>query len=371
MFGHENWKRVSPFSTVESTIAWAEGQTWCRDMAACPQDKNYHAEGDVWTHTKMVMHQLEKHPRWGGLSQTDRETLTAAALLHDSGKPETTTKVEGKLTSRGHSRVGARLARKILRDLSMSLSERERTVQLVLCHGWPPHIVDQSQPEMEVIKTAWLCRNDLLSALSWADATGRTGKGTGFPDAIALWEDLARESNCWDHPMPNANPEAKLLAFEGKDIRFYNPREDYRGHMILMSGLPGAGKDTWLRRNCPDTPVVSLDALREEMEVDPADQQGPVIAAAREAMRQNLRQGTPFAFNATNVTREMRSRWIRLARDYNYHVRIVYIEPSFATILEQNGQRPNSVPESVILRLLEKLDPPSANEAHEEQLFPL
>ena len=77
--------------------------------------------------------------------------------------------------------------------------------------------------------------------------------------------------------MPNANPEAKLLAFEGKDIRFYNPREDYRGHMILMSGLPAPARMPWLRRNCPDTPVVSLDALREEMEVDPADQQGPVM----------------------------------------------------------------------------------------------
>ena len=107
------------------------------------------------------------------------------------------------------------------------------------------------------------------------------------------------------------------------------------------------------------------------MEVDPTDQQGPVIVAAREAMRQHLRQGTTFAFNATNVTREMRSRWIRLARDYNYRIRIVYIEPVLATIIEQNSQRPNPVPESVILKLLEKLDPPGANEAHEVQLFPL
>ena len=362
---------MKPFSTVESAIAWAEPQDWCQQMAGCIQDKGYHAEGNVWPHTQMVLRQLEKHSRWAGLPQPDKETLIAAALLHDSGKPATTVEEDGKITSRGHSGAGARLARKILRDLGMPLAERERIVQLVLSHGWPPHIVDQAQPEMEVIRTAWLCRNDLLSALTWADATGRTGTGTGFLDAIALWEDLARELDCWDHPLPNANPEAKMLAFEGKDIRFYSPREDYRGHMILMSGLPGAGKDTWLRKNCPDTPVVSLDVLRDEMEVDPTDQQGPVIVAAREEMRQHMRQGSTFAFNATNVTRAMRSRWIRLARDYNYRIRIVYIEPDLATIIQRNSQRPDPVPESVVLRLLEKLDAPCTSEAHEVQLLPL
>jgi predicted kinase len=107
------------------------------------------------------------------------------------------------------------------------------------------------------------------------------------------------------------------------------------------------------------------------MEVDPTDQQGPVIAAAREAMRQHMRQGSTFAFNATNVTRAMRSRWIRLARDYNYRIRIVYIEPDLATIIKQNSQRPDPVPEPVVLKLLEKLDAPCTSEAHEVQLLHL
>ena len=67
----------------------------------------------------------------------------------------------------------------------------------------------------------------------------------------------------------------------------------------------------------------------------------------------------------------MRSRWIRLARDYNYRIRIVYIEPDLATIIKQNSQRPDPVPEPVVLKLLEKLDAPCTSEAHEVQLLHL
>ena len=48
-----------------------------------------------------------------------------------------------------------------------------------------------------------------------------------------------------------------------------------------MSGLPGAGKDNWVRNNLPDWPVISLDAVREELDVDPTDAQGQVINRAR------------------------------------------------------------------------------------------
>ncbi len=40
-----------------------------------------------------------------------------------------------------------------------------------------------------------------------------------------------------------------------------------------MSGLPGVGKDTWLARSRPELPVVSLDAVREDLDVDATDNQ--------------------------------------------------------------------------------------------------
>ena len=351
--------------TPEEAISWAEEQNWARRMATCPQDKDYHAEGDVWTHTKLVLRQLAKHPGWVGFTQADQQLLIGGALLHDCGKPDTTTEEQGRIRARGHSRAGVKIARAILRDHGVSLSLRESIVALVQCHGWPPHIVDQASPEMEVIKTAWICRNDLLTALAWADATGRIGINSGYTDAIAIWEELAHEQNCWQTPLAAANAEAKLLAFEGKDIRFYQPHEDYRGEMVLLSGLPGAGKDTWIKEHLDaDVPVISLDAIREELDVAPEDQQGPVVAAGREEVRKQLRIGTRFVFNATNVSRDMRARWIRLARDYRARIRIVYLEPALSLILERNRGRKNPVPETVILRLLNRLDVPQEIEAH-------
>jgi predicted kinase len=131
-----------------------------------------------------------------------------------------------------------------------------------------------------------------------------------------------------------------------------------------MSGLPGAGKDTWLARNRPGLPMVSLDALRDEQEVDATDDQGSVIHAAREACREHLRARRDFAFNATNIVRSTRKRWIDLFADYGARVEVVYIEPPLPVIFDQNKRREKAVPAKVMERLLSKLDPPTWSESH-------
>src|SRR5262245_32610152 len=84
----KNWSDISR-ATNAQVMDWAQSQSWARDMAGCQQDSQWHAEGDVWTHTRMVCAELEKLPDWPSLSRLDQLKLLFTALFHDSGKPAT------------------------------------------------------------------------------------------------------------------------------------------------------------------------------------------------------------------------------------------------------------------------------------------
>jgi predicted kinase len=134
--------------------------------------------------------------------------------------------------------------------------------------------------------------------------------------------------------------------------------------VTLLSGLPGAGKDTWLAAHAGDMPVISLDDLRAELDIDPADGQGPVIAAAREQARIHLRAGRPFIWNATKISRQLRSQLIDLFADYKAKVRIVYVEAPLAGADRRNQNRARPVPRPAIERMLDRWKPTDLTECH-------
>lgn len=82
------WNELSQAS-LDEIVAWANDQPWCRAMADCQQDVGWHAEGDVWTHTKMVCAQLPRLADWPALTPHEQTVLIFTALFHDSAKPLT------------------------------------------------------------------------------------------------------------------------------------------------------------------------------------------------------------------------------------------------------------------------------------------
>ena len=355
-------------ATNAQILEWAEAQSWTRDMAACNQDAQWHAEGDVWTHTKMVCAELERLADRPSLDRAAQLKLLFTALFHDSGKPATTVlePETGRTRSPKHALVGAEIARRTLRELECDLITREEIVALVRFHGRPPFLLEKPSPEHEVISLSWLVNNRLLYLFALADTRGRHAKEMSRPEEnLHLWKLAAEERNCFLTPYAFANDQARFLFYRDQlSSLHYTPHVDYRCSVTLMSGLPGAGKDTWLAKNRPATPVVALDAIRDALDIEATDNQGEVIQAAKEQCREHLRASQNFAFNATNITRQMRQRWIDLFTDYGARVEIVYVEPPVATILVQNKHRANPVPEKVILRLVEKLEPPTVTECH-------
>ena len=130
-----------------------------------------------------------------------------------------------------------------------------------------------------------------------------------------------------------------------------------------MCGLPGTGKDTWIRTHHPDLPMVSLDAIRLKYRISPTKDQGRVALIAREEAKELLRKRQPFVWNATNITSDMRRQLVNLFETYGARVRIVYLETDWQTLHERNLNREAQVPPDVISGMLSRLSPPLPSEA--------
>ena len=316
----------------------------------------------------MVCLQLTGLDEWPHLTRHEQTLLLFAALLHDSGKPETSQfdPETQRIQSPKHAIRGERLARQVLRELGCDIATREEIVRLVRFHGRPAFLIEREDPKLELISLSWLLNHKLLFLLALADTRGRqTTEMTRPEENLHLWKMVAEENQCYDRPYPFANDQARFLFYrQALSDLHYVPHENYRCTVTMMSGLPGSGKDTWLSRQAKEIPVVSLDELRTELGVEPTDDQGTVIQAAKENCRALLRSKRSFAFCATNLLRTTRKRWIDLFADYGARIEIVYVEPSFPLLLQRNRQRDKSVPETVILELAAKCDPPTLTECH-------
>ncbi|QDV52264.1 AAA family ATPase [Gimesia fumaroli] len=362
-----NWDTLSQ-SNLETILHWAEDQPWSQAMSQCVQDADWHAEGDVWTHTKMVCRQLIELNEWGDLSLQEQTVLIFTALLHDAAKPLTsqTDPDTGRIRSPKHAVKGEHLARSILRELDCDLETRETICRLVRFHGRPAFLLEKSKPEHEIISLSWLVNHRLLYLFALADTRGRSTDSMSRPEEhLRFWKMIAEELDCFEQPYPFANDQARFLFYRSSEPNLhYIPHEDYTCTVAMLAGLPGSGKDTWLAQHRANLPVVSLDEVRGELEIHPTENQGEVAQVAQERCREFLREKTSFAYNATNLSRPTRQRWINLFADYGARIEIVYLEPPLKTILKQNQQRTKVVPEKVIQQLAQRCEPPTSTEAH-------
>jgi tRNA nucleotidyltransferase (CCA-adding enzyme) len=79
---------------------WPELQA----LAGCPQEPEWHPEGDVWVHTLQVIDQART--RIDDLPRPQRIAIMLGAVCHDLGKPATTAFSDGRIRSIDHEEQG-------------------------------------------------------------------------------------------------------------------------------------------------------------------------------------------------------------------------------------------------------------------------
>ena len=345
---------------------------WLRNLKGCPQDSIYHAEGDVWIHTRMVIEALQALPAYHALPAEAQKIVYATCLLHDIGKPACTViETNGRITSAGHARLGERLSREILTELALPFMLQEHICKLVRHHGLPLWFLEKNNPAKAVVQASMCLDTTLLASVAEADARGRIcADQAELLTKIELFQAYCEELCCWGQARYFASAHTRFLYFHKEDAVYPDSEifDDSYGDVYLMCGIPGAGKDTWIKQNLGDLPVVSLDAIREDLDIDFKDNQGRVLQQAQEQAKQYLRAKKSFVWNATNINRPRRQALIDLFFTYKARTTIVYIHCTLDKALAQNRQRETQIKESVILSFFTKLEPPTLDEAHYVQV---
>ena len=111
------------FELLDSTHLLEQVLPEVKAMQGVEQPPEFHPEGDVWTHTLIMLDGL-KEPT---------QTLALGVLLHDVGKPRTFV-VRERIRFDNHVEVGAKMAEEICKQLRLSLRDKERVVELVRHH---------------------------------------------------------------------------------------------------------------------------------------------------------------------------------------------------------------------------------------------
>lgn len=341
-----------------------------QELELVSQNPLYHEEGNVGVHTRMVIEALVQLSEWRKLPPQEQKILFLSAIFHDLGKTVCTKidEITGEIISPKHAKVGALMTRiYIWKNISIPFEVREQIVSLVRYHGLPLWFFERPNPEKEIYLASQHVPLHWIALLAEADVRGRTCQDQQeLLDRVELFRQFSQEHNCYKKAKAFPNERTKYSYFQGNlQDPTYPVYNQTNCEVIMLSGLPGVGKDFWIHQNNPGLPVISLDDLRTQHKISPKENQGTIIQLAKEHARKYLRAKQSFIWNATNLTMQLRAPLIKLFQEYGARVTIIYLEKPYDVLIKQNNQREQNVPLDAIERMIRKLEIPSSIEAHE------
>jgi putative nucleotidyltransferase with HDIG domain len=361
---------VNPKQPLADYEIVRQNQSLFDRMKATPQDAVHHQEGDVYTHTELVLHALLALEEFSMLNDFDQQVLIYTAIFHDVAKPDTLTiDAEGRITNPRHARLGANIARKILDINNHPFRFVAAVYHTILFHGYPFWTLEKENPLKSIIETSLVTSNHLLYLFAKADLLGRVCHDAADMEyKLELFRELCLENGCYDRPKVFKSDYDRFYYFNVDDS--YPDTElyhEYPFEIFMLSGLPASGKDHYIHSHFgADLPVISLDDIREELDIDPTDNQGRVIQLAKEKSKEYCRQKQSFVWNATNLSRTRRNTLITTWLPYHPKINIVFIFKNIAQVLRNNTAREKEfkIPNKKIMTMFEQVQFPTMVECH-------
>jgi poly(A) polymerase len=149
-------------------------------MKGVQQPPEFHPEGDVWTHTLLMLEGL----------RSPSATLALGVLLHDVGKPGTF-RVAERIRFDGHVELGEKIAREILTRLRFSNVEIDQVIALVANHMRFKHVHEMRESKLK--RMLRMQRFDEHLELHRLDCVSSHGNLENYEFARSMLEQLPPE----------------------------------------------------------------------------------------------------------------------------------------------------------------------------------
>ncbi len=161
-------------------------------MQECPQDPQWHPEGNVWNHTLQVVDQAAGIAVRNKLDTHTREHLIFAALCHDMGKPRTTVHyANDRIGSPGHSEAGMAYAARLLKRIHAPGRIARYVQPLIKDHITHLHGEPSRRAVRRLAHRLHPAHIELWEMLVEADASGRAPAAASRP--ALPWLQLAMD----------------------------------------------------------------------------------------------------------------------------------------------------------------------------------
>jgi predicted kinase len=138
--------------------------------------------------------------------------------------------------------------------------------------------------------------------------------------------------------------------------------------ITLLCGLPASGKTTTTKQEgdmvCTEAITICPDDVRKIL--SGKDHFPPVEefvwGSVKTCARILLSQDRHIIIDATHLTKGSRMQWIRIADEFDCHIRIFWHDTPLDECKRRNAARERQVPEDVMDRMAEGFEPPTLDE---------
>lgn len=322
---------------------------------------DWHLEGDVWTHTMMVVSHLKRLVKYSN----NPFELIVAGLLHDIGKPLSREFKEdkNKITFYGHSGVSTFIAAGIIKKLVPNFTHDQ--VIYVL------RLINYHQVLFDI--------RDDSSYISIKKFEEKFNSMQG----VELLHDvnLLRIADTRGHISSySATHSEKIKEILGRLATKYYPRyssryNESKPEAVIMVGIPGCGKSTYIKKYLSDHIVVSRDNQFQKLYPNLSYSDAWNIADQEEIskMFQNdlseaIKSNNNIVLDLTNLTHKWRMKFINTLKS-KFSIKIIVLMPDFNIVKQRNFNRIGKViPENVVLNMMKSFQLPFENETNHENI---